>query len=683
MAIHWQIPFKSLNETSYVVNIYDDDYAGDPVTLKGAEVPFETQDEDLNDPFAPICYSTGYINIVVTDNADVEGILPTDTKDRFVELVSGTDILWQGYVKCEQYDGEWDATPYQLSLPVISAVGVLQYMEFDGIPETLSLGTLIGRCIEKTGANYERAYLPASYSPEDIRATIQTLAFLVQENKEKAYVIGDDIPEPDMKMSWYEVLEEWCKYFGVQLHEFGKYIVLSASDSTQRYHLDTFYVLQRGTIGANARNLPTLDLPAIGGSDGNISRSLPMQQVRISTPLTLQDRELIRLNDLKYLYWEDTISGTYNYAYYEGNPLIDDDFIKTYMYSFSGGRTTPYVGIKRNLIYDTAGGTPTAFDNFTNEDPDKMLLQGGCCASDTMSPKGGKTPCITITGTSYTQFQQENSDGTYTMREVGFPAVEIMTRTIYGNLGVTELQLWADIATVGWDSIVSEDLTVPQFYYIITFHPIDGSSVLYYNDLKEAWQTAKAYALFAPGLFHSAGVAIPIVNAIGRYKVTICTYKHKDYYTDKSGQLVLKANPKFLRFRDFTLKTIISDNQANVEERYDLDSIERVKITGANSNEMYKQEQMLFCNNDLISRYPDYKVHSTYCGIDAPNKLWADILERMNTWYTIPRESVEVTLQSAMINAANRLQFQGEEYIIGAQNINWRNNTNRIKLYKL
>ena len=44
MAIHWQLKFKSLRRsTDYTVNIYDDQYSGNPVVLKGGAEPFSTQ----------------------------------------------------------------------------------------------------------------------------------------------------------------------------------------------------------------------------------------------------------------------------------------------------------------------------------------------------------------------------------------------------------------------------------------------------------------------------------------------------------------------------------------------------------------------------------------------------------------------------------------------------------------
>ena len=50
--IHWQVRFKSLrNNRLYTASIYDDQFSGNPIHLKGAARPFETE-EDFEDSMA-------------------------------------------------------------------------------------------------------------------------------------------------------------------------------------------------------------------------------------------------------------------------------------------------------------------------------------------------------------------------------------------------------------------------------------------------------------------------------------------------------------------------------------------------------------------------------------------------------------------------------------------------------
>ena len=49
-AIHWTLTFKSLNNTDCTVNIYDNDYSGNPVALTGAANPFFFEEIEDDDP---------------------------------------------------------------------------------------------------------------------------------------------------------------------------------------------------------------------------------------------------------------------------------------------------------------------------------------------------------------------------------------------------------------------------------------------------------------------------------------------------------------------------------------------------------------------------------------------------------------------------------------------------------
>ena len=65
MAIHWQVRFVSLRQNrTYTVNIYDDNYSGNPVQLTGAAQPFSTKEEDDDDWFKPVRKQSGYLRIL-------------------------------------------------------------------------------------------------------------------------------------------------------------------------------------------------------------------------------------------------------------------------------------------------------------------------------------------------------------------------------------------------------------------------------------------------------------------------------------------------------------------------------------------------------------------------------------------------------------------------------------------
>ena len=99
MAIHWKIPFKSLRTgTVYMVNVYDANFSGTAVTLKGGADPFTTDENDDDDVFTPARTQSGYLRIV-DDGRDANGnvlsaansvdaLLPSTDTDRPVTLTS-------------------------------------------------------------------------------------------------------------------------------------------------------------------------------------------------------------------------------------------------------------------------------------------------------------------------------------------------------------------------------------------------------------------------------------------------------------------------------------------------------------------------------------------------------------------------------------------------------------------
>ena len=123
MAIHWQIPFKSLRSgTDYVVNIYDSDYSGNAIVLDGGAQPFVTQEDDNDDEFAPIRTQTGYIRIIDHDVA-ADGVTPFNWKDlvpvsatsRPVTLTTGDTVVWRGYMQPQTFSGTLFGNPQQRS----------------------------------------------------------------------------------------------------------------------------------------------------------------------------------------------------------------------------------------------------------------------------------------------------------------------------------------------------------------------------------------------------------------------------------------------------------------------------------------------------------------------------------------------------------------------------------------
>ena len=130
-CVKYQVDFAARNGDLFRAEVLEEDYDGDIHHLIGAESPFETEEDNTEDPFAPIRRQTGVLRIA--DNGfDLEGnefdykdLFPTNCFDYQVRLwqVGETDTLrWIGYI----LDGTltsslFDKIPireYQLSCPL-------------------------------------------------------------------------------------------------------------------------------------------------------------------------------------------------------------------------------------------------------------------------------------------------------------------------------------------------------------------------------------------------------------------------------------------------------------------------------------------------------------------------------------------------------------------------------------
>ena len=136
MAIHWQIPFKSLRSgTDYTVNIYDSTYSGSPIILKGGAQPFTTQESDDDDEFIPIRTHTGYLRIVddgkaVKNNQEIawswKELLPATDTDRPVTLTAGGTVVWQGFMQSQNFGGVLYGNPQEREFPIQCPLAVLE-----------------------------------------------------------------------------------------------------------------------------------------------------------------------------------------------------------------------------------------------------------------------------------------------------------------------------------------------------------------------------------------------------------------------------------------------------------------------------------------------------------------------------------------------------------------------------
>lgn len=236
MAVHWKIPFRSLGGTSYEIRIYDDSYTSSTaVTLVGGATPLVTQEDDDDDVFTPVRTQTGYIRIF-DDGKDANGnsfnwrdLIPVGALDRQVDVMSGSTLIWRGYIQPQSFSGDIYNGGQEREFPICDRLTILKcydivpsdyqntnfarilYYIFTKIPTPSALSFAFG------GGSYVDGWLKKSVSwslfgEEDSAGTVQP------------------------KYSCYEMLEEVCKFFGwtCRLYNGVVFFELSGNSSNWR-----------------------------------------------------------------------------------------------------------------------------------------------------------------------------------------------------------------------------------------------------------------------------------------------------------------------------------------------------------------------------------------------------------------------------------------------------------------
>lgn len=228
MVIRWKVPFTNIHGVQYVVEIYDAAATiATPITLTGAAEPFTTTESEDDDLYAPIHNQSGYIRIVLRDTADIDGLYSERATDRPVLLrrISDAAVVWAGFVSGDMYNQPWQSTPYSLEIPVVGIASAMKGVDFTQDGGYVSLASLL---------TIIASYLPEPLEwvyPFDVPADANVQNYNFQEYltpQEREDAGTENVYEVD---TIYNILENFCKYFGISLHEDGMTIWFFAHDA--------------------------------------------------------------------------------------------------------------------------------------------------------------------------------------------------------------------------------------------------------------------------------------------------------------------------------------------------------------------------------------------------------------------------------------------------------------------
>lgn len=141
----WSLTFKSLNNTTCSVYIYDEGWTGEVTTLIGAADPFYWEEDNSESLLTVLRYRTGYLRIIEPEYNSLIALYPTSSTSRYVEFYYGERLDFTGYLQVQNFQMDWVASPRILEFPVVSPLGLAQLKKFSLYtqPTRITLGACL------------------------------------------------------------------------------------------------------------------------------------------------------------------------------------------------------------------------------------------------------------------------------------------------------------------------------------------------------------------------------------------------------------------------------------------------------------------------------------------------------------------------------------------------------------
>lgn len=292
-AKRWTIPFKSLGDTDCRIDIYEKDYTGTVETigasssqLVAAANPIFYEEDDNEDLLHVIRAKTGYINIVEKVYGAMQPLFSQTNDQHYVEFYYGSVLMFQGYLRAENFENAWESAPRTMSLPITSPLGLADGWTFEPFDENgmVTLGALLRWALEGLNTSYEYVIMP-----DDVTINAATpIELLVNKQLITPYGTEYYFGKGEMydPITAEEFLEGFCRLFGCIVHDCGNTVVFQRVDYTGTYAKmevssleDDGYTGTRVSYSATPVSLETLFMPCDDNSKESAVNPLKVIEV--------------------------------------------------------------------------------------------------------------------------------------------------------------------------------------------------------------------------------------------------------------------------------------------------------------------------------------------------------------------------------------------------------------------
>lgn len=206
----YTLPFRSRKEDVCLVEIQKEGYTGRVIELTGSgETPFSVEIADDDFLYTPVRFSTAAIRVVGGDH--LQSLYSTGYRQYRVIFKRAGSVTWCGFIKPELYTQDYSGTIFELEIECISAMSVLEYIEYKQKSEEgkgfVTLWELLTRCVSESRGSYSSVYFPHVYAGSESDYTAWRNVLQDMTISEQNFFDEDDKP---MKLK--EVLEELCRF---------------------------------------------------------------------------------------------------------------------------------------------------------------------------------------------------------------------------------------------------------------------------------------------------------------------------------------------------------------------------------------------------------------------------------------------------------------------------------------
>lgn len=209
-GLKYKLPFYDLENESYEIRIYKEDFSGSVTELEGGKPAIVTQSESEDFLYTP--WRAVGATLQIAGKNYLQDLFSVQYQECKVNLIK-TDgnkeqIIWTGFVIPESYSQQYTGATFVLEVECVSALSTLEYIKFEKETEIISLLQLVKDAFRLSRGDYQNIYIPCTWQN-----------MLRNEMSEMFISSNNFIDEEGEGMSYKEILSEICKFFGWTLTE--------------------------------------------------------------------------------------------------------------------------------------------------------------------------------------------------------------------------------------------------------------------------------------------------------------------------------------------------------------------------------------------------------------------------------------------------------------------------------